>query len=128
MKKILLLILIFLFSYLFAMAGNYDDNVPAGMQNLKNQGTKLLVPENTQVRQGGGSTTVEGFKENLARRMANAEVNISSLFEESRAMENEIAQLKKALDEERSANKELKNQIQLLKKDLEKKSKSILDI
>ncbi len=120
-KNILVcLVLTLVFSYFpaFAQSSYKKSGVSSGKETIKFDGTHKVVAKDSVVNTSGNVTSIESFKSNVLRRIANAEDQVEKMKARQTVTENTIRQLRENLVLEQKARKELENKIKELKQKL----------
>ena len=120
MKKSIGVFLIFCFlsmSPLTVALAQYDTkkkSLPPGKETITIEGIERTVNKDAILTQQGSTTFVEGYKSNIARRLAASEDNIVKLQQELQAAKIEIQQIKQELLSEHTARANLEAKVKHL--------------
>ena len=116
-------VIIFLISSLLSMnpltlaLAQYDTkkkSLPPGKETITIEGIERTVNKDAILTQQGSTTFVEGYKSNIARRLAASEDNIVKLQQDLQAAKIQIQQLKQELLLEHTARADLEAKVKHL--------------
>jgi len=96
---------------LLASAQDYDENqIPPGMELIEVGTTRLVVPEDAEVREEAGVIVVESIDKYVARNIAAIKTQVLTIETHQQELDEQIEQLKKIVDEMQKDETFLKEQ------------------
>jgi hypothetical protein len=105
MKKLNLLVLVFLLFFTVAVFAQNNLVIPKGMEAIQVGGSaKVIVPKGALTRYVGSQLIVEGTKEYVARKVEEVEERLTKLEANQELLLKEVQSLKVALNATQKTN------------------------